>query len=189
MPASKIDINLLAQADINARPLGKLLRWSLTYGRYIIIGTQIIVLLAFFSRFKLDQELSDLHTRIDEKVNIIETLSSIETNTRKLQNKIQILANLESSRSIYLQIISDLARVTTNEIVINQLIFNQNQLLINGKSGTNTGFSNLLSYLRKNERFSQITLEEVSRNKDDSLSFKISLQLQQNSPKTESKQQ
>lgn len=187
MPAAKIDINLLAQADINTRPLSKFLRWSLTYGRYIIIGTQIIVLLAFFSRFKLDQELSDLHTKIDEKVNIIETLSPIEQNTRKLQNKIQILANLESSRSLYLQIIKDLAKETANEIVIGQLIFNQNQLLINGKSGTNVAFSNLLSFLRKNDSFSQITLEEVSRNKDDSLSFKISLQIQQNLPKSENK--
>lgn len=178
MPATKIDINLLSQADINTRPLSKFLRWSLTYGRYIIIGTQIIVLLAFFSRFKLDQELSDLHTRIDEKANIIETLSPVEQNTRKLQNKIQILANLESSRSLYLQIINDLAKETTKETIITQLIFNQKQLLINGKSVTNSAFGNLLAYLRKNDSFSQITLEEVSKGKDDSLSFKISLLIQ-----------
>ena len=87
MPAPKLDINLLAQTNINAKPLGKFLKWSLTYGRYIIIGTQIIVLLAFLSRFKLDQDLSDLHTKIDEKVNILEALAPIENNTRLLQDK------------------------------------------------------------------------------------------------------
>ena len=68
MPAFELDIDLLKQKPIEERFLGRFLEWALSYGRYIIIGTQIIVLLAFFSRFKLDQELSDLHERIDEKI-------------------------------------------------------------------------------------------------------------------------
>ena len=45
----------------------KFLNWSLTFGRYIIIGTEIIVLVAFFSRFKLDRDFIDLHDQVKEK--------------------------------------------------------------------------------------------------------------------------
>lgn len=177
MPATKIDINLLSQVEIQRKPLNKFLRWFLTYGRYIIISTHLIVLIAFFSRFKLDQELSDLHSKIDEKVNIIETLSPIEKNIRITQDKIQTIAQLEKNRTLYLDILDDLAKQTKENAIINRLSFSQNHLTINGKVLNNTALNSFLTYLRKNKHFSQINLEQITIGQDDSFTFRISLQI------------
>lgn len=179
MPATTPEINLLKGSGINAKPLGKFLRWTLTYGRYIIIGTQIIVLLAFFSRFKLDQDLSDLHSRVEEKVSIVTALNSVETNTRNLQAKIDILSKLESDRSLYVDILKTLASETPEDVAINQLIFNQNKLSFNGRAITNAGFSNFLTFIRNSQFFNRITLEEINSNtQTNMITFKLSMQIQ-----------
>lgn len=174
MPASKkLDINLLKEGGIGSRPLGKFLKWSLSYGRYIIIGTQIVVLLAFFSRFILDQQLSDLHTRINEKTNILEALKPVEINTRVLQNKITLIKQLEDTRSLYALVSNTLSEKTPDNVIISQLILNQNAMLINGNAQNNAGLSQFLEVLLTDPLFTQIVIEDITQEEDGSLSFNI----------------
>lgn len=175
MPASKkLDINLLKEGGIGSKPLGRFLKWSLSYGRYIIIGTQIIVLLAFFSRFILDQQLSDLHTLIEQKINILQALAPIENNTRLLQNKVSILKTLEDSRNIYTLVTNKIAAKVPQNVAIAQLIISGNSLTLNGSAQTNAGFSELLSFLKNDPLFSQINIEDVSQEDNGTLTFKLS---------------
>ena len=72
MPAKPIEINLLGQEDLKHTPQGRILNWALTYGRDIMIGTEIVVLLAFISRFSLDRKLTDLKEEISQKIKDLE---------------------------------------------------------------------------------------------------------------------
>lgn len=177
MPASTFDINLLSQTRFDTKPLSKFLRWALTYGRYIIIGTQVIVLLAFFSRFKLDRDMSDLQEKIDQKVNIIQALYPTEQNTRIIQYRLDTLSKLENERSYYLQLLNTFSQNTPADVYINRLTLRQNQLSIAGSSTTGQAMSDFLKFIRNNENFSQINLETLSRNADYSLSFTISMDI------------
>ncbi len=180
MSASKLDINLLAQAGFARQPLGKFLSWSLSYGRYIIITTQIIVLLAFFSRFKLDQDLSDLHSKMEEKVHIIEALAPIENNTRSIQRKLEIIKQLETSRGLYFTTLQTLATQTSNDIAIKQIAITQNKLTLSGNAINIVSFNNFLTFIRKNKLFSQISLDQVSKNTDNqTLTFNLSMEIQE----------
>jgi hypothetical protein len=67
----KQEINLLPREEFEKKPIGKFLTWALSIGRYIIIFTELIVILAFLSRFKLDRDLSDLNQSIREKQAVI----------------------------------------------------------------------------------------------------------------------
>ncbi|HCS79450.1 TPA: hypothetical protein DIV55_06990, partial [Patescibacteria group bacterium] len=64
-------INLLTRKDFDASLVGRILRWSLIYGRYIIVSTEIIVLLAFIYRFSLDRQITDLNEEIEQKSAIV----------------------------------------------------------------------------------------------------------------------
>ena len=88
MPANTTTINLLGKEDLGRSPTGRLLAWAVTYGRYIMIGTEIVVLLAFISRFSLDRKLTDLKEEITQKQAILEANSDLETTIRALQNHI-----------------------------------------------------------------------------------------------------
>jgi hypothetical protein len=63
----KKEINLLPKEEFEKKPLGKFLVWALSIGRYIVIFTELIVILAFLSRFKLDRDLADLNQSVREK--------------------------------------------------------------------------------------------------------------------------
>src|SRR3989344_871361 len=86
MPAKPIAINLLGQEDLKHTAQGRIIGWALTYGRYIMIGTEIVVLLAFISRFSLDRRLTDLKEEISQKQAILEANISLEQDIRLLQD-------------------------------------------------------------------------------------------------------
>lgn len=181
MPASKVDINLLSGTGIAGKPLGKFLRWSLTYGRYIIITTQIVVLLAFFSRFKLDQDLSDLHSKIEEKTNIIQALAPVEENTRNIQTKLEIIKTLETSRTIYSDVLKTLADQTPADVAITKIKIDKNDLTFSATAVNNSAFANFLNLVRRNSYFNQITLDQVSKSVNgESIDFILSLEIENN---------
>lgn len=177
MAALNFDINLLATGD--NKPLNRFLHWSLSYGRYIIIGTQIIVLLAFFSRFKLDRDLSDLQTRIEEKTNILQALNPVETEVRNLQTKIGILGKLEESRTFYSLVMDFFAQNNPSGIVVSQISLNDDDLLLVGKALSNGSFNNFLSVVKKEDMFIEIAIAEVNQSRVDGvISFRINMKLQ-----------
>ena len=68
MPADIVRINLLGSQDLEHTPWGRIVAWATTYGRYIMITTEIIVLLAFISRFSLDRKNTDLTEEVTQKL-------------------------------------------------------------------------------------------------------------------------
>ena len=99
MPAKTI--NLLIHTDFDKTFLGKFLRWSLTYGRYIIICTEIIVLLAFIYRFSLDRKITDLNDEIEQKSAIIAANSNFEEQFRNLQFRTEQITQRPDCNNYY----------------------------------------------------------------------------------------
>src|SRR3989338_1867578 len=88
MPASNVSINLLGKEDFTSTPSGRIISWAVTYGRYIMIGTEIVVLLAFASRFSLDRKLTDLKEQITQKQAILEANKDLEQTIKNTQEHI-----------------------------------------------------------------------------------------------------
>ncbi len=95
MPAtSEISINLLGSTKQELSPIGRMITWITTYGRYIMITTEMIVLIAFISRFSLDRQLTDLNDEIQQKQDIITYNQDLEQSFKKTQdslNKLKVL--------------------------------------------------------------------------------------------------
>ena len=66
-----ISVNLLTQDDFSSSPIGKVFLWALSVGRYIVVITELIVILSFLSRFKLDRDLTDVNEAIEKQKAII----------------------------------------------------------------------------------------------------------------------
>src|SRR3990167_2747697 len=98
MPAlrSSLSVNLLSQDAFSASIVGKVLLWALSIGRYIVVFTEAIVILSFLSRFKLDRDLTDLNTGIEQQLAIIQSFGDLEQNIRNLQEKLDFIAALET---------------------------------------------------------------------------------------------
>jgi len=109
MPAtSEISINLLGSAKQELSPIGRMIGWITTYGRYIMITTEMIVLVAFISRFSLDRQLTDLKDEIAQKQDIITYNQDLEISFKRTQdalNKIKILLDQQRKPTNAIQIL------------------------------------------------------------------------------------
>lgn len=88
MPARAKPINLLPTTDFELSFWGKFLKWAVTSGRYIIIVTEILVILAFLSRFKLDQDLDTIKETIKNQQGLLVRQKPIEDEFRLVQARL-----------------------------------------------------------------------------------------------------
>src|SRR3989344_8107024 len=90
MPArkKKTSINLIIKEKTQENLSGQFLNWALTYGRYIIIVIQIVVLSVFFMRFKLDRDRTDLKESVSQKKGLVESISDMEKEINRVHKRL-----------------------------------------------------------------------------------------------------
>lgn len=93
MPKKQV-INLLPQEEFQKSPLGRTLHWATTTFRTIVIITELVVIVAFLSRFWLDAKNADLNDIIRQNQSIIESYQDFENEFRGLQQRIKIFSGL-----------------------------------------------------------------------------------------------
>lgn len=179
MPASVIDINLLPEDMRGERYGSKFLQWALTYGRYIIIVTELIVLLAFFSRFKFDQELSDLHEVIQHKQAVIESVADFEKEVRILQDRIAKIGVLEKDHLLYLQAIKILNDIVPEDVILSNLSFQKLTVSLRAVAYSRKGLSNFLQMLKETPNFESIHVGAIEQSGENTgeLSMQVSMGL------------
>ena len=151
MPAQKSKvkpINLLPQEIFAKTTLGRVLTWLLSTFRYIVIFVEMIVVIAFLSRFWFDSQITDLNDEIKQKVAIISSFQNFEKQFRSSQTKLSLYDQLATqpqgltkyTNTIFLLVPPDtriisvsvnlpeediqVKAITTNESSINQYLTN-----------------------------------------------------------------
>jgi len=89
---AKKDISLLPREGLEGTPLGRLIDWLLSVGRYIVVFTELIVIGAFLSRFWLDRKNSDLSEEIRQEKMILEATRDFEREFRLFQTRLDVIA-------------------------------------------------------------------------------------------------
>lgn len=169
----KLKINLLPEEDLQEKALGKFLKWSLSFGRYIIVGTEIVVLMAFFSRFKLDRQLTDLHEEITQKEAIVTFNQAFEKQTRDIQKQLEEIENIEHHHEFSLKLLDFLGKNLPKEVTLKKLSFSQEKLSLSGISLSSSSFIDFLARIRDSEKFSQVVLQDLSQQGEEELEFKL----------------
>ncbi|NCN24447.1 MAG: hypothetical protein GW945_03125, partial [Candidatus Pacebacteria bacterium] len=95
-----ININLVPRDPFYETAIGKTLRWALSAGRYIIIFTELIVIISFAARFTLDRQLTDLNSDIERKKSVILSYGTLESDIRTIQSKITDYTELEQTKNM-----------------------------------------------------------------------------------------
>ncbi len=183
MPAAHtITINLLGQEDLKHTPHGRIISWALTYGRYIMIGTEIVVLLAFISRFSLDRKLTDLKEEIAQKQTILEANVSLEQDIRLLQDTLVKIKQTTTNQSVPLDTLTLLQSLLPADIYVETLDLASDRLSVAAVAGTTYGFSQFLTNLQAAKQFSRIDIGEIKKSALTGIEFKFTAYLS-NKPK------
>ena len=164
MPAKQTPINLLGQQDMDHSAVGRIISWAITYGRYIMIGTEIVVLLAFISRFSLDRKLTDLKEEIAQKQMIIEANLELEADVRSVQDKLAKAKTLLTASANPTQTLTDLQSLLPLDVKLETLSISGKRITATATAGSTNGFSQFLSNIKASSTIQNVDIGEIQRN-------------------------
>lgn len=172
------DINLAPKDPFFETALGKILKWALSVGRYIVIFTEIVVIMSFVSRFTLDRQITDLNTSINQKQSVIESFGDLEMNVRTAQRLVEEYKQVEQSSEI-LTTFPALTQVTPPGISLRQLIIRSNQISVTGTTFSQDTLNTLINNITVSPFFTdvEVTKIETDPQQRNSFSFAIGAQL------------
>ena len=178
MPATFASVNLLGQDDFTHSPIGKGVTWATTYGRYIMVGTELVVLLAFISRFSLDRKLTDLKETIAQKQAIIGANLPFENEIRSVQLTTKNVALLLNGQSIGLTALTTIQGLLPPDVSIENMETSKETLKISAISGTVESFSLFLTNLRLNKQFTDVALTgSIKKDPITGIEFQVEMKL------------
>lgn len=176
MPAKTPTINLLQREDLEHTPVGRITTWAVTYGRYIMIGTEIVVLLAFISRFSLDRKLTDLKEEIGQKQIILQANQTFERELKLLQDKLGAVKTLLANQT------EPVDRVTLFQQLIPQGVFLesydsvQDRVTIAAIAGSTESFTQFLVNLQASPQIANVDVGDIKKQPLVGIQFKLTTQ-------------
>ena len=163
MPAHKnkyIDVNLLPKDAFAQSGVGKMLNWALSTGRYIVVFTEMVVILTFLSRFTLDRQLTDLNESILKKQTVMNSYANIETIVRQVQAKAEFIEENEGDIKT-VELLNFLSNIAPSDIVFDQLSVQFNQFTLNGTAYSLTSLSEFVDDIRADDTFTDVISERI----------------------------
>ena len=121
------DISLLPKEEDLTSTSARILRWATTVGRYVIVFTELIVILAFISRFWLDRQNADLSELIRQQKAILESTQGFEKDFSLLRQRLNRIKVFYAGQPEYDQNIISLVKSTPPQIIYNNLTLTRNQ--------------------------------------------------------------
>lgn len=171
MPANSVHINLLGETDMEHTPVGRIVNWAVTYGRYIMIGTEIVVLLAFISRFSLDRKLTDLKEEVTQKQEIIEANLPFEQDMRALQNKLAKIKTLKNQSANYLSILTSFQTIVPTGVYLTSLAVDHEKITVSAVAGSTGSFAQFITNLQSTRILADVDIGDITRNPIQGITF------------------
>jgi Tfp pilus assembly protein PilN len=163
MPANQITINLLNQEGSVNSPWNRIMIWITTYGRYIMITTELIVLLAFASRFSLDRKLTDLKENISQKQEILEVNVELEKDIREVQDKLALVSSLLKDQSGPIDTLILVQTLMPTGTYLDTLSIEKNKLHSSITADSSDNFTSLLTNFSVSKNLSGVEIGKVGK--------------------------
>lgn len=169
-----IDINLALKDPFFDSLIGKSLKWALSVGRYIVIFTELVVILSFVTRFTLDRQVTDLNASIEQKRNVILSYGDLEDNFRIAQEKIDNYSQVEQQTNI-VEIFPNLSYIIPQEVQLDELIINQDRVIVSGIALSQSSLNTLINNVQISPDFFNVVVDKIESEGDKTPGFVFSL--------------
>ncbi|HUD44163.1 MAG TPA: hypothetical protein VMR41_01330 [Patescibacteria group bacterium] len=157
-----ISINFLDNQDKN--PFDKFVAWALSYGRTIIIATEIIAMAAFLLRFGLDNQLLNLHDQIKQEESIVaaDESNGNEATYRNLQNRLVVAKNIHQQSGKIIDNLFDTIKQANGNVTFLMINESNNSLTLHVLAASTYSLSTFLNSLENLPFISSITIGSIT---------------------------
>lgn len=171
---AEISINLIPKDPFFETAVGKLLKWALSIGRYIVIFTELVVIMSFVTRFSLDRQVTDLNDAINQKQVVIQSYGDLESTIRATQKKIEQYQQVSQQTNIA-EIFPKLNNITPKDIKLTELNISATTISLQGTALSNDSLSLFINNLQLSSDFRNVVVDriETGDQKDPGFQFRI----------------
>jgi len=162
-PAKKkvdVSINLVPQDPFFETILGRTLKWALSIGRYIVIFTEMVVIISFATRFTLDRQVTDLNASINQKQKAIESYGDLEKEFRFVQQQIDDYQQLKQDYNL-VEIFPILNSTIPDNVVFETLIVKADNINFSGVALSQTALNILINNMQLDSHFYDVRISRI----------------------------
>ena len=154
------EINLLGREERKGAG-SRVLDWALTFGRYVVILTELIVIIAFLARFSLDRRLDDLYDSIKQKQIFLTANSEFEKEFRGVQNRMTAVRDGIGAQLGAAEILLAFARLTPADVRFVTFNFLPSGFTVRGIAKTENELGRFLRSLTGEKRITDLSVDSV----------------------------
>lgn len=158
----KRQISLLPKEEFGQRPLGKLLIWALSVGRWIVVLTEFIVICAFLSRFYLDRRIADLSEEISQKRAIVVSMAGFEKEFRLVGERLETVKKITAMRGQE-KVFDLVAPLAPADVMLTSLNLEKDTIKISALSLSQVGLNSFLANISASPHFSGINITRIAK--------------------------
>ncbi len=164
----RLKLNLLIPQGIPQKLPIRFLKWLISYGRFIAVLVEIIVIGAFVTRFKLDADLSGIKEKINNQVPYIESLSQDEALIKRTQFKLTTINNIYNDTPAWKNILDKISSLIPPQVKLTSITLDRGanskslQFKMNGVAVSNSDLESLIAGLRNESSFKGVSLASIS---------------------------
>ncbi len=170
-------INLLPQEEFAGSTVGRILVWAMSTFRYIVIGTEMVVMIAFLSRFWLDARNVDLNDLIKQKVGVLTAYSDFEKDFRDTQRRLKIFSVLSSNEKTPSFFLNTIVSYLPNDIRLVNFTGNASAYQLRATSYSEGSIAQFIVNLEKSNNFEKVAISNLDSSQQDSGLITFNLKL------------
>lgn len=155
-------INLLVKEGFEHTALGRGLNWVLSAGRIIVILTELVVIIAFLSRFWLDTTRNDLKNQNSALKFQVEENAPFETEFRKTQKRLDLYQRITGQQAGAATIVQDISSQLPTDVSLESISFTEGELTIRGLALSESGLAGFIKALNESQSVEEARLSDVS---------------------------
>jgi Tfp pilus assembly protein PilN len=163
MPTDKtatININLVPKDPFFETMLGRGLKWALSVGRYIVMFTELVVVLSFVTRFYLDRQITDLNRDLYQKEAVIKSYGTFEDDVRAIQTRLTQYEQIEQEENI-VDTFPALAQVVPSGIKLDELAIYPDKVALKGTVLSQKSLNILINNLQISPDFHNVVVSTI----------------------------
>jgi Tfp pilus assembly protein PilN len=166
---------LLPPSEFEQSFWGKFLKWAVTAGRYVTILTELVVILAFLFRFKLDTEVASLGTKIEGQKNFLESQAAREQEFRVVQKKLGIVKAAVATQIDAVEVIDEIAKIVPIGVRLDQVLVQKGQVILQAVAQTEADVNRFLLAVGAGRVWKAAELQEITTSGTGGVKFLLTI--------------
>lgn len=162
----KEEINLHPQKAFESGTVGRVLAWVLSSFRIIVIVTEIIVMIAFLSRFWLDAQNTDLNDEIKSKKTVLEAYQDFESDFRDAQKRISVYSTAINNGPLS-KLVEQISNLLPLDVRLSEISYNNHVIQLTALSTNETSIQQYIVNLGTIEKIKDISLSGIESDKEN----------------------